>query len=195
MLILGIVGTSNAPDRSEGAGKSTVCNMIRTHMLANGLSVDGYSFAEPLKQICYDVYGKAFGVPRHAFYGTQAQKNEPIPQLPGWTGRKIMQHVGETFKGVSRSVWANLLMANATASDKTLVVIDDVRFEVEAEAIVHNGGKIVWLKRGENLEYPLCTPYDIVVDNHGRSIVELADAVRGLLCDLHFLPSTQKQQA
>jgi hypothetical protein len=124
-----------------GAGKTTAAHALCTH-----LGYQRLSFAAPLKEVCWHVYGP-LGVPYSAFYGTQEEKAEIIPGL-GVSGRKLLEHIGtEGFRGVTPDVWARAALASMNKGFR--YVIDDVRYPNEAAALK----KIGIVIRLERLDY------------------------------------------
>lgn len=135
-----------------GAGKSTAATLLVDRFHIRGQRTRRMSFAAPLKEVCNDVFGTAFGVPRTAFFGSQADKNAPLEAIPGWTGRKILQYIGtEGFRHVSQDTWPNYAINKAReylSTDYQHVIFDDLRFLSEADAVRKAGGVIVEIKGG-----------------------------------------------
>lgn len=130
MKVLGIVG-------AIGHGKSTAAGYLeRIHGYTRG------SFAEALKRTCLQLFGP-LGAERRHFYGSQADKAEPIPALGGTTGRRILERVGtDGFRAVYADVWVRYALEVEYSCVERLV-FEDVRFPNEAEAIHHHGGHII----------------------------------------------------
>lgn len=144
-MIIGFLGKA-------GSGKSTACAFLQKEFNATTMA-----FAEPLKAMCLQTYGEAFGVPTKAFYGSQEEKNASLIKygLPGWTGRKILQHIGtEGFREVHAKVWARLGVKNAlryqeqfVSNLQMIIAFSDARFHSEAEELHAVGGIVVRLLR------------------------------------------------
>lgn len=121
---------------AAGSGKSTVSSY---------LSTKGYTlvkFAGPLKSMC-----RAVGLTDEHIEGSL--KQEPCVLLQGKTPRQFMQWLGTEFGRdlIGPSFWTDLWKANA---EKILaaggrVVVDDCRFENEAQTVRSIGGVIVRL--------------------------------------------------
>lgn len=120
---------------SIGAGKDFVANyLVEKH------GYDYLSWAEPLKEIAYYIYGP-MGAERHHFWGTQEDKNEPLrgirdkDRVP-LTGRKILEHLGtEGFRGVDPNTWVNWSMAVKVR--KTAIQGDDgTWFQTDTSGVV-----------------------------------------------------------
>lgn len=103
------------------------------------------AFADPLKSACYEVFGPLGAKQRH-FFGSQADKAEPIPKLGGVTGRRILEVVGtEGFRAAYSNVWVERALVTRDPTD--FYVIEDVRFQNEIDAIRAAGGEIILLRR------------------------------------------------
>ena len=136
-----------------GAGKTTAATYVANSLSSKNKRAKKAAFADPLKKLCCDVYSVAFGVPKTAFYGSQDAKNRELVSLPGWSGRKILQHIGtEGFRHVSPGVWANYAINYAQLSLKMdnydHVILDDLRFISEADAVRKAGGIVVGIQGG-----------------------------------------------
>ncbi len=107
------------------------------------------SLADPLKRICADV----FGWDRDRLYGPSANRNAPDPAWGGLTARHALQQIGtECFRKLHPDVWVRYALTSAESllaqdEDCRGVVVSDVRFPNEAEAIRAAGGKVVRLTR------------------------------------------------
>lgn len=133
MKLLGICGKA-------GSGKDTAA----THFVVT-YDWELYHFADPLKEAC----AAAFGIEKFRFY---AAEEKEIPD-PYWllSPREIAQYVGtEMFRTFDPDFWIKRfkLQAQQYAKDGAVgLVIPDVRFENEAEAIVDSGGFLIELVR------------------------------------------------
>ncbi len=125
-----------------GAGKSTAA---RVYCAKQGRALHT-AFAEPLKRMCSMAYPH---VPRSCFYGTQEEKSAPIPDLPAWTGRKIMQHIGTQIRAVDPLAFVRMAEHVITAAPAGIdvVVFDDVRHHNEADMLSLYGGQIYRINR------------------------------------------------
>lgn len=135
------------------SGKSTVSDYLE-----NTWGFTGYYFAKPLKEI-----GLAFGFEHEQLYGTQAQKLE-INKYWNVSAREFMQQFGTEICrnvlpatipamsfGESQSPWVRLfeifMQKLLVDHPNSCVVISDLRFLNEAEAIKRFGGYIVRVER------------------------------------------------
>ena len=107
-----------------GAGKTTIANLLNER--------EGFvklSLAEPIKRIAEVFFGMKKGDPGY---------------------RELMQKIGtDWFRSVDEDVWVRHLfrsIADLEIMDpETNIVVDDVRFPNEAEAMLKNGWTVVYL--------------------------------------------------
>lgn len=168
--LIGITGLA-------GAGKSTAANLL--------VSSHGFrrlSLAQPVRDML-----AALGVsPRQM----SDEKNTPIDWAGGKTPRQMMQTLGtEWGRGmVCQELWVNATRRKVRQflSEGRAVVIDDVRFDNEAELVRELGGAVVEIIRpglvrmGHASEAGVRRDLvDLVVCNDG-SLEALSGAVLGL---------------
>lgn len=106
---------------AEEHGKSTAAEWLERE---HGFRVA--PFAEPIR----DALVAMTRVPRSAFSG--AAKREPRRELSGMTPREAMQRLGDWGRGVSPDFWIDAWERRLTPGE-TLVVIDDVRYDLEVD--------------------------------------------------------------
>ena len=191
--IIGITGRASA-------GKDTVGNYICEAGQLKGKTVAKMACADQLKRICSEVFYDAFGVSSAAFFGTQEDKEAPLEEVPGWSGRRILQYVGtEGFRHVHEDVWARAMIGRARSLINgnicKMVVVCDVRFLTEVAVIKEAGGIIVRIKRPEadrvvsthasETQLALIQE-DYVIDNQGKELYLLEKLVGEFLCQLNF---------
>lgn len=108
------------------------------------------SFASPIKNML-----KAMGLTGH-FLNNPEGKQEPIPWLDGISGRELMQTLGTSWgrELVTNDVWLRVMNQQLIKyiSTNKIILIDDLRFDNEAEFIKSQGGYIISLTR-EGIEY------------------------------------------
>jgi len=182
-MLVGITG-------KIGSGKSTLARFL----CENGFTED--SFAIPLKQI-----GEIFGFSKESLYGTQESKLQ-IHEKWGISSRVFLQKVGEIFRDVvpkfipemkiDDTVWVDLFRLRYREGKN--VVVSDVRFLDEAEAIRNMGGIIIRVVRDNDVsskdgsehlhvsetEMDKIEP-DFTLDNNVLSIEEVQKAVLSII--------------
>lgn len=181
------------------AGKDTVCNYIVEYLKTKNKMAVKIACADPLKELCADIFGRALQVPRKAFFGNQVEKEMFLRAVPGWSGRKILQYIGtEGFRHVSPTIWADYMIGHANHTLDTgadIVLVSDVRFLSEANAIHKAGGLVVRVKRPEadsvisshQSETELLNiQEDYILDNQGRELYLLEKLIEEFLCKLNF---------
>lgn len=129
-MLIGLTG----PARS---GKDTVGNMLR-----DGQGFTRVAFADPIRRMVAEV----LDVPVDRLYDGPF-KDTPVKWLLGRTPRYLMQTVGTEWgrEQVDRDLWLKIAMRKV--DEGGLVVITDVRFENEADAIRQRGGFIWHIER------------------------------------------------
>lgn len=131
-----------------GAGKDTVANY-----LVECYGYERLGWADSLKDVCCTIY-LPMGAERRHFWGTQADKAEPIPGILGpdgepTCGRAILETVGtQGFRAAVPDTWVAHAMATRVAGDANARwVVADVRFPNEVEAIRRAGGPFLEVVR------------------------------------------------
>ena len=125
---------------AAGAGKTTAANIVCWNY--HGLR---HSFAEPLRQMLYPL-----GLGPDAF--SQERKNKPHPHLGGKTPREALQLIGTDCcrKMIYENIWLDAMRRQYEAHREKLggmlFVIDDCRFDNEAQLVRDLGGIIIKLE-------------------------------------------------
>lgn len=127
---------------ARGVGKSTLAN----HLISKSdhkFAIE--SFASPMKRML-----NAMGVSEYNLYDPKG-KQEEVEWL-GKTTRYLMQTLGTAWgrELVDGQIWLKALkqrVISEYSGTDTIVIIDDLRFDNEAEFILENGGSIYSLHR------------------------------------------------
>jgi hypothetical protein len=126
-------------------GKDTTANYFLSHY---GDGVLKRSFAWKLKQITYELYAWAGLMPPEYYETPEGAKARDI-KLPGLDMTPVEVWVAFGTEAIRKNVyqgtWVDYLLKNDHKCD--VLVIPDVRFPNEAEAIKTAGGKIVKVVR------------------------------------------------
>ena len=123
-----------------GVGKSTYAQKLSSEM-------DGVvsSFASVLKEMLSTLVG------RTPIYD---DKESPIPWLPDWNGRRLMQMLGGEWgrEMIDKNLWVKCMEHRINSSYAPFRIIDDLRYENEAQMVKRLGGE-VWLCKREGIIY------------------------------------------
>ncbi len=150
MLIIGIAGLKNS-------GKSSFAKEIRE--VLTGVckkSVHNAPFARALKEMCETLFGEA------AWYGTDAEKNTIFPFWEEQLGelfkspRRILQTMGTDIfrEHVHKDFWLMVqkkYLLDVRNFGAQVAIIDDVRFENEADFIREHDGLMFHVRRNNIL--------------------------------------------
>lgn len=104
-------------------------------------------FAEPMKDVCM-FFLEGLGLSKFEAYSlTHTYKEDQIPGLPdGVTGRYFMQRLGTDFARnlIDPDIWVKAwkVSLEKERGKSKLIVVDDVRFENEAQAVKDAGGEL-----------------------------------------------------
>jgi hypothetical protein len=143
MVLIGILAT-------KGSGKDTVADHIVRNHLFNKMS-----FADPIKKITQIL----FGFDNEQLYG---DKKETIDTNWNVTPRTVFQYLGtdifrndinKIIPGINNDFWINSFkvkyknIINDDANTCKNIVIADVRFQNEVDAIHDLGGMVIKLSR------------------------------------------------
>lgn len=152
--LLGISG-------AKGSGKTTLANRVLLHLPVHQGRIVAY--ASHLKRICYEYFGIPYGwlngtdEEKSSFRVPYCWKDMPIYQEgrladQNLSVREFMQVLGtDIFRRIDPTVWIRATLREAAAATCAMVIIDDVRFPNEVEAIQQAGGKVVrLLRKAEN---------------------------------------------
>lgn len=165
-MIIGICGFI-------GSGKDTVADYLQ-----NFHEFRRESFASTLK----DAVAAVFGWDRIMLEGRTKEAREWREQVDPWwaerldmptlTPRWVLQYWGTEVcrKGFHDDIWIASL-ENKLRNSKDSVVISDCRFPNEIQAIKNQGGKIVWVQRGNLPDW-----YQVALDanaGHNYAVQEL----------------------
>ena len=125
----------------KGVGKSTYANqlvfdMYKTREWSDAIRI--ISFASPLKEMLGCIVHKDY----------IEDKERIIPNL-GVSARHCLQTLGTEWGRnlISDSIWIDITRHRIEESDANVFIIDDVRFDNEAEMIRDMGGEVWKLSR------------------------------------------------
>ena len=125
------------------SGKSTVAEHLFTH------GFDEMTFAYPLKELVVDLFDLSWD------QVLDEELKEKIDLRYGMSPRRMLQHLGtDVFRQMYPNIWIDHLVRRAKRLKKTgqgeRLVVSDVRFKNEKEAIEKEGGHVWKIVRGNN---------------------------------------------
>ena len=160
----------------KGVGKTTIAKEIEARDWQNRCIL---SFADPLRRMMSQL------IPMSLMTDPD-QKEKPLEWLGGKSPRQLLQSLGTDWGRdmVSETIWIDAMRRMISDQSFDVIIIDDCRFENEAQMVRDMGGIVVGLERdgiaytGEHKsETPV--PADAIID---ASVVDLAvDAIEQLL--------------
>lgn len=151
MQIVGVCGDIGSGKDLGVAAHLIECHGFRHHAFATELKTWAFDLLEPL------------GVEKRHIFGTQEDKNEPLTMLSPnwrnpleclsvdlfepryWTGRALLEYLGtEVGRRIHPDVWVKRLEKRILQipDHLRLIVIPDVRFPNEFDAIHAMGGQV-----------------------------------------------------
>lgn len=166
-----------------------------------------YSFADPLKEFCIDV----FGLTHEQCYGTDENKNTKVKvqwgDVPGveycpddcldqcLTARELLQHFGTNIvRRMFNDAWVNATVSKIRREKPVLAIISDARFPNEINGVMNVGGITIRLLRnvvgkdGHPSETALDDfpqeKYSYAIDNSRHSILEQCEALSPIINEL-----------
>ena len=149
-MIIGLCGR-------KGCGKSSVAESMER--------VSGYvsyNFASPIRKAL-----GAMGVPEDMLNDPELKEKPTNYVFGNKTPRQLMQLLGTEFGRdlVSKSIWVDHLIERIRMAATDDIVVDDVRFDNEVEALKLEGAFIVEVKRDDSFY----KHNDVHISEHGVS--------------------------
>lgn len=134
----------------RGVGKSTCARIFRDEAMKRGLRPTVKAFADTMKDVAAWVFGWA-GLRSAEFYEEKYHlKEEKLPGLD-MTPRDIWISLGQWGISICPRTWVNCLLHNMPDCD--ILIIPDVRFIHEIEAIWERDGVIIKVERDSCKKY------------------------------------------
>ena len=154
----------------KGVGKSTATKFLSSHLRCEHpeFIIKTVSFAAKLKDIAFQLYGWA-GLKRGVYYETHYKEKEIVlPQLE-LSPRDLWIGVGNKLREIRESTWIDYAL-NVKAD---IIIISDLRFTNEAQAIRKLGGTLVEIHRcvpqgtdAAEIDLDNWDSWDCVIDNN-----------------------------
>ena len=184
------------------SGKTSACEFT-ARVFSDTMRLNSciYNFADPLKQMCIDIFGLTY----EQCYGSDDNKNELVNCLwpetsKSMSAREVMQYVGtDVFRKIQHNVWADATIRKIQDEKLPLSLIADCRFPNEVEAVKNAGGLVVKLNRNlydsthesetalDDNRYDQSN-FDLVIDNQDMEIVDKNKLIFQFLKDKRVLP-------
>lgn len=127
---------------AKTVGKTTIAKAVQAWAIDSKI----VSFATPIKEMLWQM-----GIPYEALNGKD--KEVIIPEL-GKSSRELMQSLGTEWGRdlINRNIWVFAMQKQIERTKEEIIIIDDLRFENEANWVLTRGGKIIKLQR-DGIEY------------------------------------------
>lgn len=131
-MIIGISGKA-------GSGKDTVAEILFEKI--HGGKIIAH-FADNLK----DIISRLLRISYQDLMNPEFKK-KTVDLFPQYTYRTLMQAIGTKFREIDKDFWVKLMMETFKYSNNYTILIADVRYKNEAEAIKKAGGVLVRINR------------------------------------------------
>lgn len=135
-ILIGFAGPAKS-------GKTYMANTVKEHYGSDRSEI--ISFADPIRDML------------SVLVGSDIRKDElkelPHKNLCNQTIRRAMQTLGTEWglNLIGKDIWVNVFEKKISQTKAKLVLVPDVRFDIEAESIFKNNGKIFYLSPNEEL--------------------------------------------
>lgn len=126
-------------------GKDTAATFLVSYLRTNkkGISVRKLGFASKLKEISHSLYSWA-GLKDEEYYEQNYKEKEVVLPTLGKTPRQIWIEVGNYMRQVHNDTWLAYLFLGVKAD---YMILKDLRFPNEAEAVKKHGGLVIRIDR------------------------------------------------
>lgn len=125
-------------------GKDFFAKLLKTE-LESKFSVKIEAFADPIKDAAYSIFNP-YGLLNKEYYeNNPGYRNIPLDEI-NLTPRQIWIEVGKAMRNIHDNIWIDQLF-NKFARPVDILIITDVRFPKEVEAIKERNGKLIKIER------------------------------------------------
>jgi hypothetical protein len=127
-------------------GKDTLAHMVRDELAKVGVRSFRDAFAFNLKKTARQLFGYA-GLQGAAVYEREPERREVVLPAIGLSPRDLWIKFGDTMRGIAPDVWIRSVLDNPSYGGNNVVLVSDVRYPNEVEAIRARGGMVVKVTR------------------------------------------------
>ena len=127
-------------------GKDTLAGMVRDRLNEAGIRVSRDAFAWKLKDVARKVFDYA-GLGPADLYEREPERREIVLPAIGKTPRQIWIEMGNALRSVAPDVWIRGVLDNPAYDSGCVLLISDVRYPNEVDAIRERGGMLVKITR------------------------------------------------
>jgi hypothetical protein len=132
-------------------GKDQFASYLRSALYGEvdyNIVIKTIHFADPIK----DALIATFGLDCRGLYGSADQRNSPIPDWVGemlgaTTHREAMQQYGCAMRDKYPGIWVKAALENPANKGVDVVIVADMRFQDEFDAIAAKGGYMIQVNR------------------------------------------------
>jgi len=167
----------------RGSGKSTVAH----ELMRRGIASDKLSLADPLRWAAQELLRPFIPNAQDRLKAVYENKDRAKGEAP-CTGRELLIALGDACRGIHPTWFMDSACLRLATLLPGVVVIDDVRLEVETELLNFEPGHLFWLDRDgtaagkHNTEHGVLRDRAVVVDNNGalsETVRQIAAVVNG----------------
>lgn len=128
-------------------GKDTAGRFLINHIRMNhgGLQVKKVSFATPLKEQCYKLF-RNYGAKPPKYYEKHPNEKDVVIPMLGRSMREIWIKYGNDVRAIYPLTWVDLALIH---DSNNILLITDLRYINEAEAIKKRGGVLIRIDRDD----------------------------------------------
>jgi hypothetical protein len=180
-----------------GSGKTTAVEDLQKVLRDIELFPANINFADALKRLVIDMFFPSDWLSKEIppLKVLENRKNDVLPC--GLTVRQVLQKVGEFFRSLDPDVWVTAWKSSVVSateveyrSNPEVVLVGDVRYPNEVQAIHDMGGKVIRFTRttapddqhkSEIALDDFIRIFDAIVDNSNMSVEEQNDFVWDLI--------------
>lgn len=157
----------------KGSGKDTCARFLNIALKLHcpEAKIINISFAEKLKDICHQLFSWA-GLKEGVYYESHRDKKEqPLPKL-NMSPRRIWIRIGNAIRYAYQNIWIKYALQ---PRDCDFVIISDLRFKNEAQAIRDEDGILIKINRPDieqgtdpaEVDLDSFNDWDYIIENNG----------------------------